>query len=296
MNSQFKHIGIVTRPQTPGIQENLHTLVNFLHNAGLDIYLDEASVQDDTAAVQDAALCHIADKENLGKKCDLVIVLGGDGTFLSVARKLAPYRVPVIGVNQGHLGFLTQVPRENMVHGLSGMLTGKYLPEERILLETSLLRNGEMITTSLALNDVVLSRGGAGQMIEFEVFINKEFVYTQRSDGLIVSTPTGSTAYALAAGGPIMQASLRAFTLVPICPQSMTNRPIAVSDTCEIEILITKSGDARIHFDGQSFVDVQNFDRIQIHRYRHPLRVLHPTDYQYYKTLRQKLHWGEQLI
>ena len=296
MNSQFKHIGIVTRPQTPRIQETLHTLVDFLCEQGLDIYLDEASIDDGSAAAEDWHRCHITTKDNLGKKSDLVVVLGGDGTFLSVARKIAPYRVPMIGVNQGHLGFLTQVPRESMVQGLAGMLTGKYLPEERILLETSLIRNGQAMPRSLALNDVVVSRGGAGQMIEFEVFINGEFVYTQRSDGLIISTPTGSTAYSLAAGGPILQASLRAFTLVPICPQSMTNRPIAVADTCEIEILVTKSGDARIHFDGQSFIDIQNFDRILIHRYRHSLRVLHPTDYQYYKTLRQKLHWGEQLV
>lgn len=296
MISQFKHIGIVTRPQTPHIQETLHTLVDFLHGKKLDIYLDEAALLDGSALPEDAGRCHILDKGNLGKKCDLVVVLGGDGTFLSVARIIAPYRVPVIGVNQGHLGFLTQVPRENMTPILNGMLSGKYLPEERILLETALIRDGETVTTSLALNDVVLSRGGAGQMIEFEVFINKEFVYTQRSDGLIVSTPTGSTAYALAAGGPIMQASLRAFTLVPICPQSMTNRPIAVADTCEINVLVTKGGDARVHFDGQSFADIHTFDCIKIHRYRHPLRVLHPTDYQYYKTLRQKLHWGEQLV
>ncbi|QEY26019.1 NAD(+) kinase [Neisseria zalophi] len=296
MNSQFKHIGIVPRPETPHIQETIHTLVTFLKEKQLDIYLDESAVKDGSACDEDIEVCHISDKSNMGKQCDLVIVLGGDGTFLSVARIIAPFRVPIIGVNQGHLGFLTQVQREKMVVTLNGMLTGKYLPEERILLETSLIRNGEVATTSFALNDVVVSRGGAGQMIEFEVFIDREFVYTQRSDGLIVSTPTGSTAYALAAGGPIMQASLRAFTLVPICPQSMTNRPIAIADTCEIEILITKSGDARVHFDGQSFVDVQNFDRIKIHRYRHPLRVLHPTDYQYYKTLRQKLHWGEQLV
>lgn len=296
MISQFKHIGIVPRPQTPNIQETLHTLVAFLSGKQLDIYLDKASIDDGSVCAEDVDACRIIEKSDFGKKCDLVIVLGGDGTFLSVARVLAPFRVPVIGVNQGHLGFLTQVPREQMTQVLNGMLSGKYLPEERILLETSLVREGETVTTSLALNDVVLSRGGAGQMIEFEVFIDREFVYTQRSDGLIVSTPTGSTAYALAAGGPIMQASLRAFTLVPICPQSMTNRPIAIADTCEIEILITKSGDARVHFDGQSFFDVQNFDRIRIHRYRHPLRVLHPTDYQYYKTLRQKLHWGEQLV
>lgn len=296
MKSQFKNIGIVTRPQTPDIQETLHTLIVFLIEQGLRIYLDEATVMDGTAHPDDLPFCHIVDKNTLGKKCDLVIVLGGDGTFLSVARKIAPFRVPILGINQGHLGFLTQVPREGMIAGLRGMLTGKYLPEDRILVEASLERNGEILKTSLALNDVVVSRGGAGQMIEFEIFINHEFVYTQRSDGLIVSTPTGSTAYSLAAGGPILQASLRAFTLVPICPQSMTNRPIAVADTCEIDILITKAGDARVHFDGQSFVDIHSMDKIQIRRYRHSLRVLHPTDYQYYKTLRQKLHWGEQLV
>ena len=296
MKSQFKNIGIVTRPQTPNIRDTLHTLVVFLVKQGLDIYLDEASVEDGTVDPDDLQHCQLINKNLLGKTCDLVIVLGGDGTFLSIARKLAPYRVPMIGINQGHLGFLTQVPREGMIEGLRGMFTGKYLPEDRILLETSLERNGEIVRTSLALNDMVLSRGGAGQMIEFEVFINRQFVYTQRSDGLIVSTPTGSTAYSLAAGGPILQASLRAFTLVPICPQSMTNRPIAVADTCEIEILITKAGDARVHVDGQSYVDIMSMDKIQIRRYRHSLRVLHPTDYQYYKTLRQKLHWGEQLV
>ena len=223
-------------------------------------------------------------------------MLGGDGTFLSAARKVAPFRIPLIGVNQGHLGFLTQVPRENMVAEIAGMLTGKHHAEERILLETDLIRGAGSVKKSLALNDVVISRGGAGQMIEFETFINQEFVYTQRSDGLIVSTPTGSTAYALAAGGPILQASLRAFTLVPICPQSMTNRPIAVADTCEIDILITKAGDARAHFDGQSYIDIQSGDILRIRRYRHNLRVLHPVDYSYYTTLRQKLHWGEQLV
>ncbi|WP_373755497.1 NAD(+)/NADH kinase, partial [Neisseria sp.] len=236
MNSQFRNIGIVTRPQTPEIGKTLHALVQFLHGAGINIYLDADSVNEGTAAAEDIPLCQIITKATLGLKCDLVIVLGGDGTFLSVARELAPHKVPVIGVNQGHLGFLTQVSHDNMVEGLGAMLGGSYLSEERILLEVAMERRSER---PLALNDVVLSRGGAGQMIEFEVFINGEFVYTQRSDGLIVSTPTGSTAYALAAGGPILQASLCAFTLVPICPQSMTNRPIAIADTCEIEILVT---------------------------------------------------------
>ena len=296
MNSPFHNIGIVTRPNTPEIQNTAHTLIQFLQGHGFTVYLDEIGIEERCIYVQDTVGCHIVSKSDLGKHCDLVIVLGGDGTFLSVAREIAPRTVPVIGINQGHLGFLTQIPRENITEELQLVLEGKYLPEERILIEATLVRDSETIHRALALNDAVLSRGGAGQMIEFEVFINQEFVYTQRSDGLIVSTPTGSTAYSLAAGGPIMQAGLHAFTLVPICPQSMTNRPIAIPDTSEIEILVTQSGDARVHFDGQSFIDVQNLDRIIIRRYHNPLRILHPTDYQYFRTLRQKLHWGEQLV
>lgn len=296
MNSQFQHIGVVTRPNTPHIRQTLFDLVAFLDRQDIHIYVDAEAVAENLLAAEQLPLCQVIGKDDMGRRCDLVVVLGGDGTLLSVARKLAPYRVPLIGVHQGHLGFLTQVPRESMTDEIAGMLTGKYLPEERILLETSVWRDGAEIKHSLALNDMVLSRGGVGQMIEFEVFINGEFVYTQRSDGLIVSTPTGSTAYALAAGGPILQSTLRAFSLVPICPQSMTNRPIAVSDTSEIEILVTKGVDARVHFDGQSFIDVASLDRIAIRRYRNTLRVLHPVGYEYYKTLRQKLHWGEQLI
>ena len=262
MKSPFKNIGIVTRPNTPEIQDTVHTLVSFLRENGFTIYLDELSVEEHCVYIQDSAYCETVNKAQLGKYCDLVVVLGGDGTFLSAAREVAPRAVPIIGINQGHLGFLTQISRDTMVEGIRPVLEGKYLPEERILIEASIIRDGETIERA----------------------------------GLIISTPTGSTAYALAAGGPIMQAGLNAFTLVPICPQSMTNRPIAVHDTSVIEILITKSGDARAHFDGQYHIDVQNFDRILIRRYHNPLRVLHPTDYQYFKTLRQKLHWGEQLI
>lgn len=296
MNSPFHNIGIVTRPNTPDIQDTAHTLITFLKQHGFTVYLDEVGIRECCIYTQDTGGCHIVNKTELGQYCDLVAVLGGDGTFLSVAREIAPRAVPIIGINQGHLGFLTQIPREYMTDKLLPVLEGKYLAEERILIEAALIREGKTAERALALNDAVLSRGGAGQMIEFEVFVNREFVYTQRSDGLIVSTPTGSTAYSLAAGGPIMQAGLHAFTLVPICPQSMTNRPIAIPDTSEIEILVTQGGDARVHFDGQTHIDVQNLDRITIRRYRNPLRILHPTDYQYFKTLRQKLHWGEQLV
>lgn len=294
MNSRFKNIGIITRPSTPNIGPVIHELIDFLCANQLAVYLDRSFVSEDIISSHDQARCNIV--ADLGRNCDLILVLGGDGTFLAAARKAAPYQVPLIGINQGHLGFLTQVTRDQMLTELVKMLEGKYLKDECIVLETKVSRGGEVIYQGLALNDVVLSRGGVGQMIEFEVFINSEFVYTQRSDGLIVSTPTGSTAYSLAAGGPILQTALRAFTLVPICPQSMTNRPIVIGDNNEIRILITKAGDARVHYDGQSFVDIQSMDVITINRYRNDLQIFHPTDYQYYKTLRQKLHWGEQLV
>ena len=292
--SRFQRIGLLTRPNTEGIAPVIHDLINFLSKNGLRVIIDTSCTDEGLVNADDKRLCHIS--SNIGQDCDLILVLGGDGTFLSAARKAAPYCVPLIGVNQGHLGFLTQVSRESMVAELTEMLRGQYQEDECIVLETDVLREGSGIYHGIALNDVVLSRGGAGQMIEFEVFINGQFVYTQRSDGLIVSTPTGSTAYSLAAGGPILQTSIRALTLVPICPQSMTNRPIVIGDDSDIRILITKAGDARVHYDGQSFLDIQNLDEIRIRRYRHSLRVLHPTDYRYYKTLRQKLHWGEQLV
>ncbi|AZR60371.1 NAD(+) kinase [Eikenella corrodens] len=294
-HSQFHRIGIVTRPNTPQLGETLGKLVAFFLENSIEVLLDE-ECGNDLSANPLAENCRRVAKEDMGACCDLVLVLGGDGTFLSVARRLAPYRIPIMGVHLGHLGFLTQVPRQNMIADISRMLAGQYLPEERIMLECTVQRHDESDCTELALNEVVISRGGLGQMIEFEVFINQEFVYTQRSDGLIVSTPTGSTAYALAAGGPILQSTLRALTLVPICPQSMTNRPIVVPDSCEIEILITKADNARVHCDGQSHIDLHSMNRLTIRRYRNTLRVLHPTDYQYYKTLRQKLHWGEQLV
>lgn len=295
LTSQFQRIGIVCRRDTPQAFDPLSKIVHTLLEEGLQVFLDEDNLPE-LEGLPHLEQCEFASKADLGRLCHLVMVMGGDGTFLSVARKIAPFNVPIIGLNLGRLGFLTQVPLENLRDDLRNMLTGKYLPEDLILLESQVVRDGATIKQSLALNDVVFSRGGLGQMIEFEVFINRQFVYTQRSDGLIVSTPTGSTAYSLAAGGPILQSAMHALALVPICPQSMTNRPIVISDTCEIEVVITKGMDARVHFDGQSVLDLQKLDRISIRRYRNTLRVLHPADYNYYKTLRTKLHWGEQLV
>lgn len=291
----YHSVGVITRPDTPEISSTLQTLVAFLQQKNITVRVDELcrNLLPHDFRLPENAFCS---KTQLAQQSDLIIVLGGDGTFLSAAREVAPYGVPLVGVNLGHLGFLSQVNHQFLTSELSRIFQGEAVLEDCIVLQAQVWRKGENVFSALALNDVVLSRGSAGQMIEFEVFINQQFVYSQRSDGLIVSTPTGSTAYALAAGGAILQSGLRAFTLVPICPQSMTNRPIVIGDDSKMDIVITKAGDARLHYDGQTYCDLHVMDTIVLQRYTHTVRVIQPIHYQYYATLRQKLHWGEQLV
>lgn len=297
MPNSFQHIGIIVRPQTPHAEAYFIELLNFLRKKNIQIHIEQTYIDEfNDTPIWFSHDYTINQQDEMGRCCDAIIVLGGDGTFLSAARLVMPYKVPLIGVNLGHLGFLTQVSAQNMLAELEPMLAGQYVEHNCVALQSSVKRDNALISQHLALNDVMLSRGLAGKMIEFEVFINGEFVYSQRSDGLIVSTPTGSTAYALAAGGAILQAGLDAFTLVPVCPQSLTNRPIVIADNSQIEILVTKADDARVHFDGQTFTDIVSMDKIIMSRFPHNVRVLNPQGYQYFRTLRQKLHWGEQLI
>ncbi|MCB6184514.1 NAD kinase [Leeia sp. TBRC 13508] len=291
MDKIFPRIAIVGRRRTPEVQVSVMQLAEFLSDQGLEIYLDAEAVTNNQAGNYPRI-----PREEMGSKVDLAIVIGGDGTLLGIARLLAGHNVPLIGVNHGRLGFMTDVPLHRMMNIFRDMLEGQYVSEERILLETSVQRDGQTIATGTAFNDVVFSRGALGAMIEFEIFIDGQFVYSQRSDGLIVTTPTGSTAYALAAGGPILHPSVPAIALVPICPQSMTNRPIAVSDKCQVEVVMLKGFESRVHFDGQSHIDLKETDRIFIKRSERKLTLLHPTNYNYYDILREKLHWGEQLL
>ncbi|UXY14272.1 NAD kinase [Chitiniphilus purpureus] len=290
MQSLFKNIALVSRQNTPTIAEPIKRLAQMLAGQGARVLIETESAIEHGLDTFDRV-----ERADIGKVADLAIVLGGDGTMLGVARLVAPYRTPLIGVNQGRLGFMTDLPLDEMERRVGEILAGAFVPEERILLETSVRRDGNEIAQALAFNDVVFSRGSTGSMIEFEVFIDRQFVYSQRSDGLIVSTPTGSTAYALASGGPIMHPSLPAIALVPICPQSLSNRPIVVNDTCEVEFLLTRAHDARVYFDNQSDCELREEDRVLIRRYRNTLRILHPVGYDYYDTLRVKLHWGTRL-
>jgi NAD+ kinase len=203
--------------------------------------------------------------------------------------------VPLIGINQGRLGFLTDITVTDMFDAVAEILSGQYVAEERILLNGQIRRNGEVVIESTAFNDVVVGKGGSGRLIDLEIAINSEFVYSQRADGLVVTSPTGTTAYALSAGGPIVHPTLEAVALVPICPHTLSARPIVVSSHSRIEIHLTYADDARVHFDGQHYFDLLSDDHVWITRASRPVTLLHPHSYSYYDTLRQKLHWGKKL-
>jgi NAD+ kinase len=213
--------------------------------------------------------------------------------MLSIARRLAPFDVPLIGINQGRLGFLTDIPIVNMEPTLTAMLAGRYVEEHRTLLAAEVLRADGTREGAFALNDVVLNRGGGGTMIECAVEIDGRFVYSTRADGVIVATPTGSTAYALSAGGPILDPQVRAFALVPVAPHALTHRPIAVADTATVALTLERGRDAALHCDGQAHFALAEGERITVRRAPHTARFLHPEGHDYFAMLREKLHWSE---
>jgi NAD+ kinase len=223
---------------------------------------------------------------------DLAIVLGGDGTMLSIARRLAPHGVPLIGVNLGRLGFLTDIPLAGLEPTLGAMLDGQYTEERRTLLAVTIARADGSSVHAPALNEVVVNRGGLGSMIECAVEIDGRFVYAMRADGIIVATPTGSTAYALSAGGPIIDPQLASFLLVPVAPHALTHRPIAISDSAHIAITVLRARDAGFHCDGQAFFTLAEGDRVMLSRAPHAARFLHPQGHDYFAMLREKLHWS----
>lgn len=290
MDVNFKTIGIVGKYYGASAGNAVHRLADYLSARGHAVLI----------AAHTAEVCQIRDLQTatlneIGKTVDLAVIIGGDGTLLNVARTLVDHRVPMIGINQGRLGFLADVSVDTMFSTLDEMLAGEYVAEDRILLTASVERHDDVLYTTYAFNDVVVSKSTLGRLIEFEVYIDNQFVYSQRADGLVVASPTGSTAYALSAGGPILHPTLEAFVLTPICPHTLSARPIAVNSRSEIEINLIHADDARVHFDGQQHADMQVGDRVVIHRAMNTVRLLHPENHNYYDTLRQKLHWGEKL-
>ena len=288
MTPSFKTVALIGKYNSPEIAEPLLRLARFLEGRGVTILLDRLTA----SHVGDNGYSVLA-LEELGKQADLAIVLGGDGTMLNIARTFAPYDVALVGVNQGRLGFLTDIALDTMFDTLTEILDGKYVTEERMLLATEVFGDGETKFQVLAFNDVFVGKGTKGSMIEFDVRIDGQFVYCLRSDGLVVATPTGSTAYALSAGGPILHPGLPVIALVPVCPHTLSNRPIAVSSDSVVEITLRDAPDAQAHFDNHSHYALREGDRLVVRRYPHTIRLLHPIGYSYYHMLREKLHWSE---
>jgi len=286
-------IALIGKYHSREIAESLCLLAANLHERGVTVIIEEVTARLSEAPV-DLHRWETGNFAAIGEQADLAIVLGGDGTLLSAARQLARYRMPLVGVNQGRLGFMTDIARSEMLTCMDDLLGGKFVPESRMMLSAEVIRAGQSVTSSLALNEVVVDKGAIGKLIEFELFIDGEFIYNLRSDGLIVSTPTGSTAYSLSADGPILHPQVAGIALVPLCPHSLTNRPILVSDQSEIEIHIVHAIDSRVHFDGQVTFDLKPDDAVRICRSEYSIGLLHPPGYSYFAMLRQKLHWSEQ--
>jgi len=294
--SEFSSIGLVGRHDNANIPDSLNSLADFLlQRQGVKIVVDEA-VSGFMKSHSAFAEMLIVPQDQLHLHCDLVIVVGGDGSMLKIANSLADQNLPVVGINRGRLGFLTDISPEEIEQVLGQVLDGKFKEESRFLLNVSIEREGQKEEIGCALNDVVLHPGIAAQMIEFSLFIDDEFVYQQASDGLIVATPTGSTAYSMSAGGPIMHPKLDAVVLVPMYPHSLSSRPVVIDGQSEIKIVVGDRHNMmpQVSCDGSVEYTAEAGDAIHISKKAEKLRLLHPAEYNYYATCRSKLGWSHR--
>ena len=289
MKRAIKTIGLFGKYQDDNVGKHLLLLGRSLEKRRLEVVLDET-----TAATVPEPVGTRAPLERIGEMIDLAIVIGGDGTLLHVARNLADHEVPIIGVNQGRLGFLTDIALSEMDREVGKILDGEFQAERRLLLHAEINRGGKVVHSARAFNDVIITKGELARLIEYETYIEDQFVNSARGDGIIVASPTGSTAYAMSAGGPILQPTLPALALVPICPHTLSNRPIVVSCDSVIQIVIlgVSSGHAHVTFDGQLNFMLEDGDRIHVRRADHWVELLHPRGRNHYDVLREKLHWG----
>ncbi|MBI5660499.1 MAG: NAD kinase [Nitrosomonadales bacterium] len=290
MKFPFRTIALIGKYKTPEITGPLLRLADFLSGRGVAVVVDNL-----TAEHLDRHDFPVLPLREMDGQVDLAIVLGGDGTLLNITCTLAPSGIPLVGVNQGRLGFLTDISLDTVQQTIADMLDGKFVTEQRMLLAARILRDGEEVFDALAFNEVVVHRGNVSTLIEFEVRIDGEYLYNQRADGLIVATPTGSTAYALSAGGPILHPSLDLIALVPVCPHTMSNRPIVVKSKSRLEILLHRAHAVRVRLDSHTHFDLQGNDRLEVTSYSRPAILLHPLGHSYYHTLREKLLWNKTL-
>ena len=290
--TDFKHIALVANIQLPEIVDSLKRLITFLTESGYQVLLEQKTAE----LVGDSQL-PVFDSDGLETSVDLIIVVGGDGSMLSAVRSLVRYDIPLLGVNRGRLGFLTDILPDEMESQMKRVLAGEFILSSRFLLDVSISRKGTVIGTGAALNDVVLHPGKSVRMMEFELYIDGQFVYSQCSDGLIVSTPTGSTAYALSGGGPIMHPNLDAIVLVPMNPHTLSSRPIVVGGKSDIEIRVGSRNELHplVTCDGQTDLQSEPGDIIQIHKKARQVQLIHPVAHNFYETCRTKLGWGSRL-
>jgi len=287
MQPAFRRVALIGKFQSREIAESLGELEAFLRERGCEVLVEHETAANIAAGGRPASYAEI------GAGADLAVVVGGDGTMLAAARNLVRLKVPLVGINQGRLGFMTDIALHQMQDSIGSILEGKFTREERSLIEAELVRDGKVVLQTLALNDAVVNKGSQGRLIEFALHIDGEYVYTLRSDGMIVATPTGSTAYSLSAHGPILHPSLPAFALVPLNPHTLSARPVSVSDRSLIEIELLQAVDARAHFDGLALADMMAGDRLRLKRSGDAIQFVHPPGYDYFAMLREKLRWSE---
>ncbi len=287
----FRHIALIGKYHAssgPGAREVLLDIAKFLEKSGLEVALEK-----DTASYTGINHYPVLDVNGIGAQCDVGLVVGGDGTMLGIGRQLARFGVPLIGINQGRLGFITDIALDSYQSALAPMLQGEYTEDRRSLMHGQVVRDGRCVFDALAMNDVVVNRGATAGMLELRVEVDGRFVANQRADGLIIASPTGSTAYAMSAGGPILHPSISGWVMVPIAPHNLSNRPIMLPDTAQIAIEIVAGRDASANFDMQSLASLLHGDRITVRRSEHQVHFLHPLGWSYFDTLRKKLHWNE---
>ena len=288
MKSQFRHVALVGKYHAQGSRLALESIAQFLNAQGCDV-----AIEKDTANNTGLTQHPILDVAGIGAHCDLALVVGGDGTMLGIGRVLAKFGVPLIGINQGRLGFITDIAFDDYQSVLSPMLRGDFEEDRRWMMQAQVVRDGRCVFNATAMNDVVVNRGATSGMVELRVEVDGRFVANQRADGLIIASPTGSTAYALSAGGPLLHPSIAGWVLVPIAPHTLSNRPIVLSDIGEVAIEIVAGRDASANFDMQSLASLMLGDRITVKRSEYQMRFLHPKGWSYFDTLRKKLHWNE---
>jgi NAD+ kinase len=291
MPSGFRHAAIVGKYQALGIRPALEDIAQFLISRGLEV-----SFEADTARNIGVTDYEGLTPEQMGQRCDLAVVVGGDGTMLGIARELARHKLPLVGINQGRLGFITDIPFDRYKETLGPIVAGDFEQEDRVMLEGDVWRDGESIYEGLSLNDVVVSRGATASMVELRIDIGDDFVANMRADGLIVATPTGSTAYALSAGGPILHPGIGGWIVVPIASHTLSNRPIVLPDTGEVRIGIVSGKDVSANFDMHNLASLMIGDQVRVRRSAFKVRFLHPRGWSYYATLRRKLRWYEGVV